>query len=505
MISRVAYWGSVFTLFSFVATAADKPFEAVEIRTEAPIWGEIVVAPLITAGKPALMTLNRDGEGRHRLTIYNPQDEGGWLRPLMRHVALDEDAQFYDIVGTGADRTALIAILSPAAVRLVDAASGVVIGRMPVSSIYRSAGNPELGRLDFTIDLDGDGRDDLLIPDFDGFHLFLQDADGFSAPIFIPIPQEMRISRFDEGVPSYRSFPRDSFDADLDGIKDIVFLRGRSFFWFKGLADGGFAPESHEIDTGLNVVGNRWSDQLESERARSSDANFSETRIETVRDFDGDGLIDILTVTEEVKSTFDRTTRHDLHLGRRGADGLAFSPEPDSTVSLDGFVARREILDLDGDARFDLVTASVDIGLGKIIGALFSGSTNFDASFFRLAENGRLPQKANLVRKLSVAFSFSSGDVEVPVLLAADLSGDGRRDLVLQDGKGRLAVYRGTGDAGIFERRSRDFSISLPKDGQLVSAADLDGDGGEDLLIRFDPRGLDGEEARNRLILLFSR
>ncbi|MEL6200705.1 MAG: VCBS repeat-containing protein, partial [Pseudomonadota bacterium] len=85
---------------------------------------------------------------------------------------------------------------------------------------------------------------------------------------------------------------------------------------------------------------------------------------------------------------------------------------------------------------------------------------------------------------------------EFPTVEFGDLDGDGRQDLILKRGRDKLGWRRNLGD-GRFERRNTDMELRAPKNGSNVFAADLDGDGNDEIIVRYDMQ--DGDELRRTL------
>jgi len=97
------------------------------------------------------------------------------------------------------------------------------------------------------------------------------------------------------------------------------------------------------------------------------------------------------------------------------------------------------------------------------------------------------------------------------VVKLADLNGDGLKELILSDDD-ELKIYLGkksnknsksSKKKRSFHKRSVSYSTQLPKDGNLVMVEDLNGDGKDDLLMKFSR--LDGEGKGNEFKILFSQ
>lgn len=503
-LSVVAFLG-----LSSVSQAADDPiFTAINVRLDHPVEGDVVTAPLTKEGKQELLLRGKESESALSFfTILSADKNGDWQNPQSRRIDISKDAVFFDILSQGEGKTARLAVLTHDAIHLLNSQTGESDLILPTTSIYRHGGNPDFKWLDFARDVNGDGLDDFIIPDFDHYRVFLQRDGGFEPPLDLPFGAEMRIGygQIDEGnAPRYQDFPLHIFDANLDDKDDIVFIKGTDFVAFEQKADGSFHTTPKIYPIVLDVVGNTWAEERAAQDARANESNYAETRIKGIDDFDGDGVVDILTLQETVRGTFDRTALHNIHFGRKSENGLSFEREADTSIMIEGIVPLYSTKDITGDEKQDGMFASADFGIGKIIGILLTRSTKFDLSFFEMGADRRFQEKANIVKKLSVDFDFSTGAVAVPVFMTADVTGDGRADLILNDKERGITVFPGLEDERLFEKRGLKFTIDLPKDGQLVRAVDVNGDDRHDLIIRFDPRGQDGADNSRRLILLMA-
>lgn len=68
---------------------------------------------------------------------------------------------------------------------------------------------------------------------------------------------------------------------------------------------------------------------------------------------------------------------------------------------------------------------SAEIGLGKIVRALLTGSINVDLAFY-LMQDGGYPEDPHVRRSVKVEFDLGSGTISVPLNLLHDLDFDGR-------------------------------------------------------------------------------
>ena len=179
----------------------------------------------------------------------------------------------------------------------------------------------------------------------------------------------------------------------------------------------------------------------------------------------------------------DASTRTDFYLNRDGGWRL---DAPDVSFSSESRWSMEQLLDVDGDARPELVRVGVPVSILELAEMLLTRAVDAYVSVHRAGSDGRFGQQAWIERKLGVAVSFDSGQTRgfMPTL-SLDLDGDGRRDLLTSGAGKALEVHRLREDGG-FERPRRS---PMSTAGRLRSG-DIDADGRVDLLL-FDPRDAD--------------
>jgi hypothetical protein len=66
-------------------------------------------------------------------------------------------------------------------------------------------------------------------------------------------------------------------------------------------------------------------------------------------------------------------------------------------------------VDFNNDNQTDMVISAVDIGLGKVLGALVTGAINIDLNFYQMKE-GLYAATPDLKRQIKATFDLRSGD-----------------------------------------------------------------------------------------------
>ena len=439
-----------------------------------------------------IVVLGRSDDQR-RLAVYSLPPEGAWQRVYDAEV--DADVLFVDTVELGGqDRLLLYRRGS------VDWLDFNDRQRKPLAaapSLYnvptRTVPHVDIGR-----DVNGDGLEDIAVPHFDGYGLWLQRPDGtLSERTDLPIAASAR-TNFEAA--SYRPRSLYSLDYDGDGISDLAVWDEQRFVVHRGKDDGSFHAKPLVASSPVPFD----SDDI----AVSFGFGDSEpvTMLYALKDFNGDGVGDLAATTTTVAGLFDQTTRYDFYFGRRAAGGTTFPAAPNTSIVSESVQAPFDAKDMDNDGKTDFGMGSFDIGIGMLIRFLLTGTVRFDLDFYVMREE-RYPERPNVTRPVKVRFSLASGDVlSGNWVELGDATGDGIVDLLALHDETRIDLYPGTGSDALFAERPVPIAVDLPErkvGPESVAVVDLNGDGRDDLLIEFAKRP--GEDEPNRVGVVLSR
>ncbi|MEQ1633350.1 MAG: VCBS repeat-containing protein, partial [Planctomycetota bacterium] len=226
---------------------------------------------------------------------------------------------------------------------------------------------------DCVLDLDGDGRSDLVVPEPDSARVLLQQASestiAFAAPSSWSLPPridriagkgkkqlrapsrlEFRLGGDDddlarEGGPlvSVRGRTPPIQFADLDGDKraDGFAVRNETIWWWAQTSKGAFQSEPSS-----------WPLPLPEDRLAVFDPAF-DVQMHAI---DGDARAD-LVVTTSAQRDGAIEVRVDLYRQREG--GEPFAKTADSRLRMQSLAGAPQVLDVDGDGDQDLVTVTL--------------------------------------------------------------------------------------------------------------------------------------------------
>ena len=426
-----------------------------------------------------LALAGRDDSGTPRIAFLTADDTGTTI--IAR--ALPEDAVAIDAGPNGAGDA--LFVLCADRIERLDTLDGAYTPLANVESLYRGRSfAPLTSSLDIAQDIDGDDDSEILVQGVD--ELAVIGGAAYAGVTLLDLPS---IRRSFERAQNYR--PVRTAPARLETQAAVVAVRGDDLLRFD-LTSAEDTVSAQTLALGLEL-----SSERDIERFYNGDPELDQRDVtlrepELLADINGDDLPDLVTLETKSTGVFDKQTTYRIHLAR---PDLSFDTEPDTVISSKGYQFYIRKVQLEED-RAAIVSPGVRIGVRTIIGALFSRSVTLDIAVHTADDAGVIAAEPSAEIRAKVRFDFGSGQVEFPTVEFGELDGDGRQELILKRGRDKLGWRRNLGD-GRFERRNTDMELRAPKNGSNVFAADLDGDGNDEIIVRYDMQ--DGDELRRTL------
>ncbi len=498
----------VFGIFlsSFTSpAAAEFTFEQYEVVIGSAERQTVLTGFLLGGAMAELAVVNVDENDDRRLRIYAFGDST-WV-PLL-DATLRPEVLFVDVANIGG-RDRLIAYES-GHLNWFDPETVTERALVAATANFNPPRRGEIPHVDVTRDVNGDERDDLVVPDVDGFWVFIQMSDGaFADPVKIGPSTDM--SRI-YGADGYRYNPWSQsrfheIDYNRDGRRDLVFWKEDHFEVHLQNERGLFAPEAETFTTDVAFD----SDNLSS----LATGDMTGKVLHSLSDLNGDGVADLVVFLLEGRSISSKRSAFDVHFGTPTADGgTVFALEVDATFQSDGSIqlgmGRH---DFDRDGQVDLMLTTIDLdflegSLWKSIKGFMGDDIRLDLEFYHL-EGGRYPDTPDAIRRIAldgVPSHREPGSVSLDIvlrgatherrrtqkswprafnstLLIGDVTGDGLSDLLIGQHPRHLGVFVGVPGPDLFSQRPQDVAVAMPNDEEYTWLVDLNKDGKQDILM----------------------
>lgn len=369
-----------------------------------------------------------------------------------------------------------------------------------INSLYLEDNPQFIAKKELVKDLNGDGLDDIIISDFSNIHLLLQRQDGEFDKTSLPIKASIDMTSERVSFSEARIF---NVDSNFDQLIDIIVVEQGQLQIYQQSKDGNFSPINNRISLPMQVSALPWWSVKGTDGESADQSDLEHRMLEKMEDINGDDIIDIMVRHTKSSGVLDRQNQYEIHYGSNQNGVLAFNQQPDTLISADGTLSGLELLDINADGRKEILVSSFDIGVSQIIGALLSGSIDQDVYVFSLDEQDKYDKEPLFSEEVDLNFSLSSGSTGQPVILMADLNGDGFKELVLSAGKKRLAIYKGENNEQLFQSRNKRHKLTLPQDGSMLTAVDLNNDNQQEIIVRYGKQ--DKSKLRNKVVILSSK
>ena len=485
--------------------AAEFTFEQYEVKIGTAKRKTVLTGFLLDGDFAELAVLHIDENDNQHLRIYAFGDNT-WVPKV--DTTLRSEVLFVDVANVGG-RDRLITY-KQGRLNWFDPDSATERPLVVVASNFKPPRSGEIPHVDITRDVNGDARDDLVVPDSDGFWVFIQMSDGtFAEKVKIGSSTEMARIR---GADGYRYDPWSQsrvheIDYDRDGRTDLAFWNEDHFKVHLQDERGLFTSrtKTFTIDVAFD------SDRL----SLFADGDMTGRVLHSLADLNGDGVADLVIFKLSGKSISNKHSSYEVHFGAPAPNGgivfgqdvnIAF--ESDERIQL-GMDQR----DFNGDGKVDLMITTIDLehlegGLWKSIKGFMGDDVGLGLEFYQM-EGSRYPDRPNTTRGIAldgVPSHREPGWVPLDIVLRGgthesrntqkryprafnttlrigDVTGDSRSDLLLADHPRIMVVFVGVPGPEIFAQQPQRVAIAAPNDEEYTWLVDLNKDGVQDILM----------------------
>lgn len=498
-------------------------FEQYEIVTGSAKHQTILTGFLLNGDTSEIAVVNIDGDNKRHLSIYS-YNEDKW--ELSIKTTLHPDVLFVDMAKIdGHDR---LITYQNGQLNWFDPETEVEHALLDITIHYNPPNENEIPHIDFTIDLNNDGRDDFVLPDIDGFWISTQLANGkFTDPIKLGPPDPYLDETALDEKHNYRDVGINPFtflwymsrfhlmDCDGDKRNDIALWNDGHFEVYRQTIQGTFSTDADafSIDVEFDDDGAyslAFGYEGENTFALISGFRKKSTRkvLHMLRDLNGDGASDMVIHTLEGRSLGNLKSLYEIYFGIMENNGLKFISEKKLTIKPKGKAggllpwgyAYQWWEDLDSDGDVDIMYKDVKTTLGGMIRAMAGKSIAIDLECYSM-NDGTYPRKSTFRHKIRPTLDiFEKHRVFFPVVLLGDVNGDNRSDILIGKNWSEMHVYLGIPGQKLFAKQPQKVAISLPNDERNMWLVDMNNDKKQDILV-YHPNTAES----NRVILLVSK
>ena len=485
--------------------AEEFTFDQYEVITGSAKRQTVLTGFLLGGTIAELAVVHIDENDNRHLRIYAFGD-GTWAPKL--DATLRPEVLFVDVANIGG-RDRLITY-ERGNLNWFDPESATERPLVSVTSNFKPPRSGEIPHVDVTRDVNADDRDDLIVPDSDGFWVFIQINDGtFAEKVKIGPSTEMEMIR---GADGYRYAPWSQsrvheIDYDRDGRTDLVFWNEDHFEVHLQDEHGLFASVATTFKTDVAFD----SDQL----SLLTTGDMTGKVLHSLTDLNGDGVADMVVFKLSGKDISSKHSSYEVHFGAPTPDGgivfsrgvdIAFQSDKKIQLGLDRH-------DFNSDGQVELMITTIDIEFlkgspWKSIKGFMGDDIWLDIEFYQMKE-GRYSSTPNTTRRIAldgVPSHREPGWVPLEIVLQgatherrntqksyprafnttlriADVTGDGRSDLLLGDHPRIMGIFVGVPRAEMFARRHQEVAVAIPNDEEYTWLVDLNKDGVQDILM----------------------
>ncbi|NQZ81314.1 MAG: VCBS repeat-containing protein [Colwellia sp.] len=477
-------------------------FNESQIEVPFKLTHPIMLIDLLPINGKEIVTFSVDDNETRWLIIYSYDEETKSYAESDRQV-MPKDLYSFDITESYENMKQTLYFLSSKYLYQYDALAKNTDNKFAKVTTVNSfaVGDSEqyLAKGDFLHDLNNDQLDDIVIPDFNQVNILTAQSNGSMLQQSLPIKPQIDLSADSARYTRTKLY---FSDINFDQRRDVIVVGEGEFEYYLQDEQGIFSQQAQQIKLNELISGIEWWNKPSADGENIDQSQLVYKKVEQVKDINNDNITDMVVRFTQSSGLLDRVNDYEVYLGKNVDGQLTFADEPNSTIKAEGTLTGLEFIDIDNDDKLEVMLAGFDIGLSQIIGALLSGSIDQDVYVFKMDENDNFTKDLKVAKEVELSFSISSGTSGSPVVKLADINGDKRQDLVLSDGDDALKVYYGTKGKKLFSKRALKYKVTLPKQGSMLISDDLNGDGKDDLLIKYGRQ--DDDKLKNVFRILLS-
>jgi len=376
-------------------------------------------------------------------------------------------------------------------------------------SIFKLPDKLFLERLDFARDLNNDGTDEILIPQFHHYVIYGKQPDGkyamtatLDCPMLNSVKSLKEVSRY--LISTFLTPNTLIVDYNRDQRTDIVTVHDQYLKIFFQNSAGQFSNDDSAIVNLKFILTQAYSSRIGNGNIHQRDRFEDKMGITSLADLNDDGLLDMILEKFSMKEgAFNPKKQFQIFFARQDPDnphnGGIFNDVPDHIIINRGFQIHSKIGDLNNDGKMDIYIPIIEIGVFNFITMIITGDIEVTVLWYVMDESGQYHKKPDY--ELEVKVEVDTKGRKFPVSsIDGDFNGDGRKDFMrAQDGK--LMIHYAPDDGRPKEKPDVEFDTELPDNGKMVKPQIVNSDAKSDVVMVFTPNGTTVEEGKVMVLI----
>jgi hypothetical protein len=472
------------------AAAAAPRFQVQQLAVEGEV-ASVVASDLDGDGRKDLLVVYKTGippyQKRSFAIFWN---RAGIFAPRPDlTLAVDEaEACAYDVGPLGPGPAEDLLVVTPRGVMAKSFAGRVAAPPRRLvdhATLFHQPINGELPRVRLVRDLAGPGSHDLLLPSLGSLTIFRRNGVSYEKGIELEVDMEVSGgSRRNDAIEVRYGFPvLQIIDADGDGLRDIFAIQEDRVAIYRQGPGFTFHPQP-DFSRDFSV-------------RTPADHRERGTQVTTlVADLDGDGFADLIIRKQVFEGVTSARSTNYVFFGRK--DG--FAKEPAQVLESEGVTLfQTQLVDLNADGHPDLVVPYTSFGVFALIRMLTAKTARVDFQIFPFDPKARrFTSEPVSDRDLKFRIPLSGEADLQAVNLTADVTGDGKPDLIFGSGEEQLDIYPSQGGGEFSSSPAETVEV---RSAGVLEAVDLDGKGRCDLVLHYPKTG----GHRGEIVVLINR
>jgi len=401
-------------------------------------------------------------------------------------------------------------------------ASPVLFFKTP--SIFKLPDQSFLERLNFARDLNNDGVEEILIPQFHHYVIYskqpndiqpndlqpndLQTEGTYTMTATLDCPVQNSIKSLRGAcrslISTFLTPNTIIFDYNRDQLNDIVTVHGNHLKIFFQNAAGQFSnDDSAVIDFDFDIT-LAYTSMSGPGRLHERDRLKDKIGITSLTDLNDDGLLDMIVEKFSMKDgALNPKKQFQVFFGHEDPEnphnGGIFNKVPDHIIINRGLQIYSKIVDLNNDGKMDIYIPIIEIGVFNFISMLISGDVEIIVLWYVMDDSGQYRKKPDF--ELEVTFELDTKGRRFPVsTFGGDFNGDGCRDF-LRSQDGKLKVHYAPEDGVPREKADVEFEIEIPNNGLMVKPYKVNADAKSDVVMIFTPTAVTEEQGKVQILI----